>query len=65
MPGIVEIILFLWKSWFSQEITISAKSVIFAETAILVISMETIEICYFGVKRTMPRPGMCVIIYIS
>ena len=41
----------------SQEIAISTKIVIFAKPAILVISTETIEICYFGVKRTMPRPG--------
>ena len=44
------------------DIVISTKSVIFAKTAILAISMETIEICYFGVKRTMPGPGMCVIL---
>ena len=44
---------------------ISTKTAISAKTAILVISMETIETCYFGVKRTMPIPGMCFLIDIS
>ena len=47
------------------EIAISAASAIWTETAILVISMETTEFCYFRVTRTMPRPGMCAIIDIS
>ena len=38
---------------------IPTKTAISATTAILVIAMGTIEICYFGVKRTMPRPGRC------
>ena len=59
------------KSYFSMEtmgftrIATSVKTAIFTKTAILVISMEIIEICYFGVKRTMPGPGVCVIIDIS
>ena len=37
----------------STRIAFSTKTVIFAKTAVLVISMDPIEICYFGVRRTM------------
>ena len=39
------------------RITIPTQTAIFTKPAILVISVETIENCYFGVKRTMPGPG--------
>ena len=37
--------------------TISTKTAISAKTAILVISMEIIEICYFGVKSHHAEAG--------
>ena len=47
------------------RIAVSAKTVISTTTAILASSMRTIEIFCFGVKRTMPGPGMRGIIDIS